>query len=209
MKFKEDEYVSVILKDGKVFKRCKSKKKRFINELHDEFKNYSKIKNIKGKIQFSKVIRFSSKKYELVLKYIDGTNLRKKLDENLFFEFGKALKKLHEKGITHGHLEVQDVIVKGNLFYVVDLPYLNLYPPLKDYARFKISLMLYQLKNPLFWGKYNSCMNAFHKGYSPNVKLGQKYINREVSDIIRCYNQRGIKEKFKSLMILLFIKTRI
>ena|GEM_PF-4732843 len=204
-KIKNDERITVFIDFNKrlVLKKCNPKDLRRSKDLYKEYENLKKISKFKLKsgIFFPRAVSFSHSKSELKTKYISGINLKDILNEKVYAQFGRALKRLHEEGVTHGHLEVQDVIYKNKKFYLVDLPNLNKFNPLKDYARFKISIALHKLKNPLNWLKYGRCSCAFTKGYKPNKKSSQKHFKKEANSIIKRYLQKDIKNKIKGIVI--------
>ncbi|MBW2978007.1 hypothetical protein KY331_04135 [Candidatus Woesearchaeota archaeon] len=177
--------------------------------LKKEYNNLIKIKKLrlKNKIRFVKPISFSEKE-GLITEFIEGKNLKDYLKEKIFFEFGKELKRLHKKNITHGQLEAQDVIYKNGLFYLVDIPCLNKKKALEDYSRFKISIHLHQIKNFLKWNKYNKCSDAFTRGYGPDQSLEKEYLKKELYQIVSYYKKRRFVDKIKGFFIDFVLRKR-
>ncbi len=132
-------YYNYYISNNKNFfiKVCKGEedliKKEFTN-----LKKYWKHLGIKG-FNLIEPISYSIEKSFIVTRYVDGKTLDKILLPKVYYFFGKKLREFHTKGFSHGHLEYNDVLVKNNQFYLVDLPFLNEKVPLNDLASLKIS----------------------------------------------------------------------
>lgn len=197
-------------KNNKIIKYAYSYK---IDEnLIKEYNNYLKINKIKlkAKIKFPKTPVLSKDKKSMTLEFINGTNLKNIKDPKIYEQFGKELKKMHEEGIIHSHLEIQDVIYQKKVFYLVDLLCMNEFKPLNDYARIKISIHLMQFKKPWTYFKYKQLSKAFSKGYSPNKKTSEKYTIQELTSISDYYIKKGtLINKIRSFIIKNIIKKLI
>lgn len=180
--------------------------------LEQEYLNlvYFNKKKKKSIFKVPNQLYFNKKEGFIDMEFIDGKTLNKVLNPDLYEKFGKELKILHkEDKITHGELEVHDIIIKNTDFYVVDLPNLNKTAPIQDYCRFKISIYLYQIKNPLNWFKYEKMARGFTRGYLPNKNQAKKELNKELNSIIFNYWKKDISGKIRSVIILILVKPRL
>ncbi|MBW2973149.1 hypothetical protein KY346_02020 [Candidatus Woesearchaeota archaeon] len=211
---KKDDRISVCIdvKNNIVFKNCCHAESWRAQRLQKEYDNLKKIHRLKlnSNIIFPQALGFSKIKRELKMRYVHGRNLKDILDPGIYEAFGKELKKLHKTGITHGHLELQDVLYSNKKFCLVDLARLNEVGPLRDYARFKLSIHFHQMKNILNWSKYNKCSRAFTKGYCPDKETSQKYLDSELIKIVnRYFKKKGALRTIKGLIIRIALKNKI
>ena len=190
-----------------------SKRKKTIRKEKQNLEEANKY-DLNAGVSFPGVVRFSEEDAELETEFISGFNLKDVKNLKLFKDFGRELKKLHYKdNVTHGELELQDVIVtKENEwvdgdFVLVDLPSLNRVSARKEYAKFKVSVHLWQLKEPWKWLSYNAASKAFREGYKPR-DLHEVEIKENVDKTIRNYWSKGIIFKVKAIYLYLFLKPR-
>lgn len=191
-----------------------SKSRVILKQEHSNLKNLQK-ESIEADVTFPEPLSFDEQKSELTTKFVHGDNLKDVKDSTTYRQFGKQLKTLHEKDkITHGELEAQDVIVtKDNEeikedFVLVDLPNLNKNSKEYEYAKFKVSIHLWQLKKPWKWITYNKLSKAFREGYNPKSNYENK-IRENVNHIITTYQRKGLAFKIKAIFLKLFLKPRI
>jgi len=58
--------------------------------------------------------------YEILMEYIDGTQLKQGLDAGLSERVGKLVGNLHTAGIVHGDLTTSNMILSGERIYLID-----------------------------------------------------------------------------------------
>jgi len=142
-------------------------------------KEYSNLKKYWNKLdvenfQLIEPIKYSKKNEFLATRFIDGKKLANLLEPKIFNEFGKKLKKFHEKGFAHSHLELQDVLYENGKFYLSDVPFFGDWSQLHDLVTIKMSFNMHRLKSPWNWHKYNICCKEFFRGYKLEDSLGFK-----------------------------------
>lgn len=149
--------------------------------LFEEYKNLKKLhgKDIVKNLKFIEPIEVTEK--YLVTRYVDASSLLEDLRPRIYNEFGERLKKFHQKGYTHSHLQFNDVLYDGMDFYLTDLRSLNKREPIKDLVVPKVGLTSFKIKKPWRWRSYDKCFEEFLNGY------GDKDINCE--DFIQSYNE--------------------
>lgn len=182
------------------------------NRLFREFESFQKISHmhLNSNILVPNPIKLNKQKLYFDTSYIPGITLNKSLDSNIFYEFGKQLSILHRKDkVVHGELEVQDIIYYNSKFYMVDLPNLNRRKPIEDYCRFKISIYIHQLKNPLKWNKFNMFSKKFTLGYLPDSNKENIYLRKELNHIVSYNLKLSFKKKLKGLILYLLIRPRL
>lgn len=198
-------------KKNKIFtKSFLKKKERGRIVLKKEYNNlkFLHTKKLSANFIFATPLEYDESIPSLSTRYVEGKNLVDVNDSTILFSFGKELKLFHEKdNLTHGELELQDVLFVNKKFLLVDLGSLNKTSKEKDYSRFKISIMLYQMKKPRKFLIYSNFLKAFDEGYKPRNM--QSYVKEEFNSIISSYWKKGFKMRFKAIIIFLFIKFRI
>ena len=171
----------------------------------DKDRNYF-IKINKGKREW--II----KEYQYLKKYwdkigIENLQLVEILRPNVYYDFGKKMKLFHDKGFSHSHLEVHDVLYSNGKFYLADVPFFNEREQIHDLVSMKLSLNMYKLKRPWNWYKYKICSKEFFKAYKlfNSEELHKEYII-SINKRIRLYLRRGQLFKFKAYMLKLIYK---
>ncbi|MBD3338485.1 MAG: hypothetical protein GF353_05230 [Candidatus Lokiarchaeota archaeon] len=195
-----------VTKDKKFFiKFCKGKKEWVSKEFYNLKNNRNKI-DIE-RLQLVEPILYSEDKEYIITKYIDGQDLVELLDPSVYFSFGKMLKLLHEKGFTHSHMELNDVIFKNGNFTLVDTVFLNEKIPDHDLVTAKISAKLNALKQPWNYYKYMSCIKALFEGYKiENYDNYKKEYKRSLENRIRLLMRIGKKNKIKAYLLKFLYK---
>ena len=198
-----------ITKDKNYFiKVNKGRREWIIKEYYylKKFWNRLEINNI----QLIEPVYFSEKNEFLVTKFIDCKKLIEILDPKVYYEFGKTIKLFHEKGFSHSHLEVHDVLYDNNKFYMADVPFFNERPQIHDLVSIKLSLNMYKLKKPWNYYIYERCSEEFFRGYgSLNLEQLDKEYHISIKKRIRLYLKQGNLNKFKASILKLIYKIRL
>ncbi|MFW6285746.1 MAG: hypothetical protein ACOC16_01085 [Nanoarchaeota archaeon] len=187
-----------------VYKYINLSFKEPMNILSQEFQNLKEAQNFKtnSNIRFPEPISFNKKEKYFTMKFIGGKNLKDITNPIIYKIFGRELKKIHEEGFTHSHLEIHDVIYKKPYFYLVDLMRVNKNNKLCDYVRILLSLYLYMIKKPYRYYKYKKCLMAFKEGYNLNdKKIEKKYFEEELDLTINLYKKGNFINKSKALIV--------
>ena len=178
-------------------------------------KEYFYLKKFWNKIginnfQLIEPIYYSEKNEFLVTKFVDCKKLVDVLSPKVYFEFGKKLKLFHEKGFTHSHLEVHDILYNHGTFLLADVPFFNEREKIHDLVSIKLSLNMYKLKRPWYWYKYKICSGEFFKAYEVfNSEELEKEYEISIKKRIRLYLRRGKFDKIKAYILKLIYKSKL
>ncbi|MFX1444100.1 MAG: hypothetical protein ACFFHV_11845 [Promethearchaeota archaeon] len=154
-----------ITKDKKYFiKTCKGGREWILKE-YENLKNYWNKLNIED-LQLVEPIDYSEEKESLITRYVDGKSLKDILNPKLYYIFGKKLKKFHDKGFIHGHIDLTDILYTNGKFVLVDVPFFNERTTMHDLVTIKISLNMHILKKPWKFFKYRNCEKELLRGYN-------------------------------------------
>ena len=117
------------------------------------------------------------------------------------------MKLFHEKGFSHSHLEVHDVIYKNGTYFFADVPFFNEREQIHDLVSMKLTLNLYKLKRPWYSYIYKICSKEFFIGYGSLNKeeLEKEYII-SIKKRIRLYKRQGFVHKVKAYLFTLIYK---
>ncbi len=200
-----------ITKDKKYFikinniKVTKGKKDWIINEYNNLKKYWNKLGI--DHFQLIEPVYYSNKNEFIVSKFVECKKLVDILNHKIYYEFGKKIKLFHEKGFSHSHLEVHDVLYKDGTYYLADVPFFNEGKSINDLVTFKLSLNLYKLKRPYYWYLYKLCFNEFMRGYkSLNLKELDKEYDNSIRKRIHLYMKLGIFYKIKAIILIFIYK---
>ena len=180
--------------------------KEWIEKEFFNLKKYWNKLNITN-LHLAEPIKYSLEKDYLITRFVKGKRLIELLDPNIHRRFGQLLRKFHNKGFSHSHIELTDVIYKDGRFTLVDVPFFNEKTPIHDIATIGICFKTYRLKQPWNWYKYNKCYKEFLRGYKLE-KLSeyrneyQKSFNNRMDYFIRT----GKKNKIKAYIMKFFYK---
>lgn len=179
--------------DGKYF----GKQRDSLELISKEYNNLLHVQdiNIKG-LKFPKPVHLDVEKKMMVSEYIDGKSLIEEPKEGLYLRFGQVLNQMHKSGLTHGHLQFNDVVYKDPDFYLTDLVRVNECESSSDLANLMMSVRLFGVKR---WWKaktYDKCWELFLNGYDNFDKyhLELEY-NRIRNKLITQRGLRGFKFK--------------
>lgn len=143
---------------------------------------------------------------ELITRYVDAETLLEALLPDAYEKFGELLREFHREGYTHSHLQFNDVLYDGNVFYLVDLGYLNKKEPIIDVVSLKVGLDVFKVKRPWKWREYERCFRRFIEGYGLNEFSHEEFVERYGNYFdkrIDSYRSDGpISWKFHALRIL-------
>lgn len=83
------------------------------------------IQKLAGIINVPKIIDVSENKKEIEMEFINGKKLSEYLDkakngEQICFEIGRQVGKMHDAGIIHGDLTTSNMILKSQEVYFID-----------------------------------------------------------------------------------------
>ncbi|MFX0175352.1 MAG: hypothetical protein ACFE85_03870 [Candidatus Hodarchaeota archaeon] len=153
-------------------------------------------------LKLAKPILLLEDKEVIITKYLKGKPLNKIYSPHIYFKLGKTLKKFHQKGFTHGHLEINDIILKNNIFYMVDLPFLNTKTPFDDLCSLKLSIRMFKIKRPWNWKRFSKCEVALFTGYRfRNYRAFEVKYNSLIDSRIKFLEDRGdLMSKLKSYL---------
>jgi len=181
--------------------------KREKEYLKREYFNYLKLKKECSSFLVPEPLEFNEKNIYIKTKLIKGVNLENIFDEKIFRKFGKNLREFHEKGFSHGELEVQDILYdpKKDKFYIFDVAFLNEKEKIRDVARFIISLYIRIIKKPWRIVKYRTLIDSFLKGYGINKSILEDDIIKEIEDIIKVYKSQGCVGTIKAYILKIII----
>ena len=178
--------------------------------LKKEFLNLKKFKkNVSiNKLKCITPIKFDLSKGQLFTEYIDADPLILNLKPKLYFEFGKVLKKFHNKGFSQGHLQFNDVLFFKGEFYLTDLPKFNERKTIHDLILLNNSIKLFKIKR--FWNyyKYDKCFKSFIEGYGlKDLKKIKKAAKKDISKKIeKLISNRNALKKLKGIFLKIFYK---
>lgn len=193
-------------------KICKGDLEWIEKEYNNLVKYWNKL-NIKN-LQLAEPVKYSVEKEYLITKFIQGKRLADLLDPRIHYRFGQLLKEFHEKGFTHSHIELTDIIYSHDgQFTLVDVPFFNEKTPIHDVATIGIIFKIFRLKEPWKWYKYYKCFKAFLSGYQLDQledftdykKEYKKSFNKRMDYFIR----KGKKDKIKAYIMKFFYKLRL
>ena len=194
-------------KDRNYFIKVNKGKREWIVKEYQYLKKYWDKIGIEN-LQLIEPIYFSEKNEYLVSKFINCKKLVDILRPNVYYDFGKKLRLFHNKGFSHSHLEVHDVLYYNGKFYLADVPFFNEREQIHDLVSMKLSLNMYKLKRPWNWYKYKICSKEFFKAYQlfNSEDLNKEYII-SIKKRIRLYLRRGQLYKFKAYLLKLIYKS--
>ncbi|MFX0186728.1 MAG: hypothetical protein ACFE8A_03230 [Candidatus Hodarchaeota archaeon] len=195
-----------ISKDRKYFvKICKGDLEWVIKE----YKNLKKYWNILGikNLQLVEPVNYSEEKEYIITKFVKGKRLVELLDPRIHHRFGQLLKEFHNKGFTHSHIELTDIIYRNGNFTLVDVPFFNEKSSIHDLATIEICFKTFRLKQPWKWYKYSKCYKEFLNGYqlkdfSELKKESDKSFNNRMNYMIKI----GKRNKIKAYIMKFFHK---
>ena len=202
-------YSYYITKDRNFFiKVCKGKGKWITKEFFYLKKYWNKLGI--DNLQLIEPINYSEAKEFLITKFVDSKKLVDILNPKIYYIFGKKLKIFHEKGFSHSHLEVHDILYNNGKFILADVPFFNEREQIHDLVSIKLSLNIYKLKRPWYWYKYKICSKEFFNGYALyNSKELEKEYEISIKKRIRLYLRRDIIYKIKAYLLKLIHKSRL
>ena len=194
-------------KDRNYYIKVNKGKREWIVKEYQYLKKYWDKIGIEN-LQLIEPIYFSEKNEYLVSKFINCKKLVDILRPNVYYDFGKKLRLFHNKGFSHSHLEVHDVLYYEGKFYLADVPFFNEREQIHDLVSMKLSLNMYKLKRPWNWYKYKICSKEFFKAYQlfNSEDLNKEYII-SIEKRIRLYLRRGQLYKFKAYLLKLIYKS--
>ena len=95
------------------------------NRTSQEFNLLSEAR--RNGVPIPKILDVDKKTYKITMEFIDGERIKellvasnKKSLENICFEIGKLIGKLHAAGIIHGDLTTSNMILKDKEIYFID-----------------------------------------------------------------------------------------
>jgi tRNA A-37 threonylcarbamoyl transferase component Bud32 len=141
----------------------------------------------------------------LITRYVEARSLLDVPRPERYREFGGVLREFHDQGYTHSHLQFNDVLYDGNVFYLADLTSVNERAPVYDLAIPKVGLDTVRLKRPWRWTAYDRCYRAFlegygHDGFTP-AKLERVY-EEFYDEKVRGYRQESAMDwKYHTLRL--------
>ncbi|MFX1395225.1 MAG: hypothetical protein ACFFAH_16900 [Promethearchaeota archaeon] len=196
-----------ISKDKKYFvKICKGELEWITKEFNNLKKYWNKL-GIKN-LQLAEPIKYSEEKEYIITKFVNGKRLVELLDPRIHYRFGKLLKEFHNKGFTHSHIELTDIIYHNNgKFTLVDVPFFNEKTSIHDLATIGICFKTFRLKQPWNWYKYSKCYKEFFNGYqlvdfSELKREYDKSFNNRMNYMLKI----GMKNKIKAYIMKFFYK---
>ena len=180
--------------------------KEWISKEFFNLKKYWNKLNINN-LNLAEPIKYSLEKNYLITRFVKGKRLIELLNPNIHRQFGKLLRNFHNKGFTHSHIELTDVIYKDGRFTLVDVPFFNEKLPIHDLATIGICFKIFRLKQPWNWYKFNICYREFLSGY--NLKEFSDYKNEYQTSFNKrmdYFIRTGKKNKIKAYIMKLFFK---
>jgi len=198
-----------ITKDRKYFiKRCKGELEWITKEFNNLVKYKDKI-NIKN-FKLVEPVKYSEEKEYLITKFVDGKRLIEIYDPKIHYKFGKALKEFHEKGFSHSHFELTDIIYKNGVFNVVDVPFFNEKPFIHDLVTIQICFDIFKIKEPWNIFRYNRCSEEFYRGYQlNNYEEFEKEYKKSFEARVRLWMRKGKKNWIKGVIMKTYYKLGI
>ena len=177
--------------------------------IEKEFLNLQKYWNKLNidNLQLAEPVKYSLDKNYIVTKFVNGERLVELLDPRIHYRFGKLLKEFHQKGFTHSHIELTDIIYQNGQFTLVDVPFFNEKTPIHDLATIGICFRIFRLKQPWNWYKYNQCYKEFLRGYElEKLSEYQKEYDKSFNNRMAYFIRTGKKNKIKAYIMKLFFK---
>jgi TP53 regulating kinase and related kinases len=124
---------AIILKEGNEIIKKRIKKSYRIKELDDKIRRQrtrseSKLLEKASKIiSIPRIVKTDDKQMEISMEFIKGKKLSDELNsfplkeqQQICFQIGQSIAKLHDKDIIHGDLTTSNTILKGKEVYFVD-----------------------------------------------------------------------------------------
>ena len=196
-------------KDRNYFIKINKGKREWIIKEYQYLKKYWDKIGIEN-LQLIEPIYYSKKNEYIVSKFINCKKLVDILNPKIYYIFGKKLKFFHEKGFSHSHLEIHDILYNNGKFILADVPFFNEREQIHDLVSIKLSLNIYKLKRPWYWYKYKICSKEFFNGYALyNSKELEKEYEISIKKRIRLYLRRDIIYKIKAYLLKLIHKSRL
>lgn len=197
---------------------------KYFSSKDDAKIEYDNIIFLKNKLKahniffFPEIITLKKELGIIKMSYVDAYNMVNLINKgkyHVMLNFGRKLRKFHNLGLTHGELELQDILYKNNKFYLFDWFFLNKRTKECDISRLLISIDLWRIKKS-FWVLTNRkhfflAKRYFLKGYyktrssfmESNHCL-EKALNRELINIISVYlKQKTPTEKIRGIILLI------
>ena len=181
--------------------------KEWVEKEYSNLKKYWNKLNI-NHLNLAEPIKYSLEKDYLITRFVKGKRLVELLDPNIHRLFGQLLRKFHNKGFTHSHIELTDIIYRDGQFTLVDVPFFNEKSSIHDLATIGICFKTYRLKEPWNWYKWGKCFKGFLSGYkledfTDYKKEYKKSFNNRMDYFIR---KGGKKDKIKAYIMKFFYK---
>jgi tRNA A-37 threonylcarbamoyl transferase component Bud32 len=186
-------------------KVCKDRED-WISSEFEYLKNYWNKLDIEN-LQLIEPIYCSKKHLFIVSRYVKGKKLVDILDPKVYFKFGQTLKLFHNKGFSHSHLEVHDVLYNDGIYYMADVPFFNERDQIHDLVSMKLTLNLYRLKRPCQSYIYKQCLKEFFRGYGPlnGERLEEEYLI-SIKKRYRLYMRRSIFYRIRAILFKFIYK---
>ncbi len=196
-------------KDRNYFIKVNKGKREWIIKEYQYLKKYWDKIGIEN-LQLIEPLYYSEKNEYIVSKYVNCKKLVDILKPNVYYDFGKKLKLFHNKGFSHSHLEVHDVLYSHGKFYLADVPFFNEREQIHDLVSMKLSLNMYKLKRPWNWYKYKICSKEFFKAYElfNSEELEREYVI-SIKKRIRLYLRGELMYKIKAYLLKLIYKSKL
>jgi len=118
---------------------------------------------------------------EIIMEYIQGTNVKDILSDNIAFNIGKYVATLHDNNIIHGDLTTSNFIIKDNCLFLIDFGLSYFSERIEDKA---VDLRLFkEVLSSAHIDLFKEAYESFIKGYSSSTKNNINKILRVVGEI--------------------------
>lgn len=182
--------------------------REWLQKEFDNLQKYWNKLNIEG-LQLAEPVKYSLDKNYIVTKFVKGKRLAELLDPRIHYRFGRLLKEFHNKGFTHSHIELTDIIYHNGEFTLVDVPFFNEKSSIHDLATIGICFKIFRIKQPWKWYKYNKCYKGFLSGYGYQLedlsRLKREY-EKSFKNRMDYFIRKGKKNKIKAYIMNFFYK---
>lgn len=118
---------------------------------------------------------------EIIMEYIQGTNVKDVLSDSIAFKIGRYVAILHDNNVIHGDLTTSNFIIKDNSLFLIDFGLSFFSERIEDKA---VDLRLFkEVLSSAHIDLFKEAYESFITGYSSSTKNNINKILRVVGEI--------------------------
>ena len=176
-----------------------------IDEKLRKFRTRKEVKLLTDSRKFGlstpKILHVDEKNYKIIMEFIDGKRIKELLNESdskiveeVCFDIGKQIGKMHANGIVHGDLTTSNMILKDNRIYFIDFSLGEFSKRIEDQG---VDLnLLYEALKSTHFKLLKICWSNIVKGYKQEYNKADEVL-KKVEEIEKRgrYMDRQVKRK--------------